>query len=333
MPSEPIAARPLALAIRWWPAWVALNAVVFALALRRQLEVIDEPCSRCVTVFRLDTEQQRALVDAGGSLGEYRALVAGVIVAFGLIAGWLAWMLVRRSRPQVAPVTIGFLFVSVAAIRWTEDAATLDTGWLSPLARIVLIANATAIPILFAIFPDGRWRPRWSRPAVVAFGAWYAGVYLSPLADEVAYGRDPVAGIDALVFLSSLVASFGWQVARYRTSDEGDRRAIRSVVVVLAVVLVVFVPLVVGVRASGDGDPRWHVLRVAFAIAALALLLGAIALAVVREHLWDIDVAVSRAIVYGGLTLSVLMAYGVVVAVVSRSASVEVPPGSVRLRP
>lgn len=320
--------RCIEVAVRCWPAWVVLNVAVFGVALRRQVEVIDDPCDRCVSVFRLDAPQRRALVDAGGSLGQYRLLIAVVVVGFAAIAGWLAWMLVRRSHAEVLPVALGYLLVAVAATRWIEDSATLDTGWISPLARLVLVANYVAVPVLFAIFPDGEWRPRWSRWAVAAIAGWAAAVYLTPLADELAHGQDPVAGIDAAVFLVAVVASFGWQVARYFSSDAVDRRSIRWVMVVLGVVLVVFVPLVVAVRSDAHTDPRWHVLSVAFAVAALALLLGVVALAVVRQHLWDVDVAASRAIVYGGLTLSLLVAYGVVVVVISRTTAIDASPGA-----
>ncbi len=67
--------RCIEVAVRCWPAWVVLNVAVFGVALRRQVEVIDDPCDRCVSVFRLDAPQRRALVDAG-----YRH------------AGWLAFV-------------------------------------------------------------------------------------------------------------------------------------------------------------------------------------------------------------------------------------------------
>ena len=320
--------RRIDLAVRWWPGWVVANLLVFGAALRRQLEVVDDPCDRCVSVFRLDAVQQRALVDAGGSVDQYRFLVAVVIVGFAAVAGWLGWILVRRSHPEVLPVALGYLLVSVAATRWIEDAATLNTGVFAPLARLVLIANALAIPVLFAIFPDGEWRPRWSRWVVAGIGTWATATYLSPMADQLARGMDPVAAIDATVFLAGVALSFGWQVARYRVSDESDRRSIRWVVAALGVVLVVFVPLVLAVRSDVRTDPRWHVLSVGIAVAAFALLLGVIAMAVVRGRLWDVDVAVNRLIVYGGLTLSILVAYGAVVAVISRTATVGVSPGA-----
>lgn len=305
---------------RWWAPWAFVNVVVLVAALREQLDLITAPCSGCPTVLRLTEHQVRDLEAAGGTLGQYKALVVVVVVLFAVSVGWLAWVLVYRSGDDAAAIGIGYLVVSVAAIRWVEDAAMLRTSWLSPLGRTMAVANYVAPLVLFARFPDGRWQPRWSRAACCVIAAWAAAVYLTPLADGLAAGREPVSSIDGAVFLTGLAMIIAWQVARFRSSDADIRRSIRWVVMAAIGALVVFSPLVIAVRLGVEADPRVQLTGVGLAVLTILAILAAATAAIVRHHLWNVDVIVSRVVVYGSSTAVVATAYVLLVWVASRTA-------------
>ena len=306
---------------RWWPAWLALHLVVLGFGLLSQLDLVTDPCKGCPSVFRLSEPQRSALERAGGTVDQFRLLVALVVLAFALGTYWLAAVLVTRSRQETLPILLGYLLVPLGTWRWIEDASLLEV----PLAlaipmRVAAFGNYVAFFVLFAVFPDGKWTPRWARWAVGAIGAWAAAVFLTPLVEDLATGRDPVASIDAVVFLGGLVLVLIWQFRRYRSGDSRVRGAIRWVATALAGVLVVFVPLVLVVRTGADADPRIHAASIGLAVLAFYLVVCAVAVAVVRHRLWDVDVIVNRMVVYGGLTLFILAIYALLVTLVSGPA-------------
>lgn len=83
---------------RWWPAWLALHVLVLTVGLSQQLAVMTKPCNGCPTVIRLSASQRVAPEQAGGTAGQFRLVVALVVLAFAGGTYRLAVVLVRRSR-------------------------------------------------------------------------------------------------------------------------------------------------------------------------------------------------------------------------------------------
>ena len=300
----------------WWPAWLGVHVVGLVVGLASQLRLVTQECPGCPAVFRLSPAQQQALDEAGGTVGQFRMVVAVVILGFAAGTYWLAWVLVRRSRDEVFPVVAGYLLVPLGTWRWIEDAATLEVGGPGgALLRIAGLGNYVAPFALFALFPDGRWRPSWSRWVVAAIAAWSLVLYASPLVEDLARGREPVSSVDGAVFAAGLVLVVAWQVLRYRSGDAEVRAAVRWVATALGAVLVVLVPLIVSIRLGAELDPRLQAATVGLAVLGFYLVVLALAATIVRHRLWDVDVIVNRVIVYGGLTLAILVFYVTLVAV------------------
>lgn len=171
--------------------------------------------------------------------------------------------------------------------------------------------------VLFALFPDGVWRPRWSRWVVGIVGGWALTLEVTPLGDALAAGRDPVTPIDAVVFIGSLVAIVWWQVARFRSSDPSARTQCRWVVAALGLALATFVPVVVAVNIDAGIDPRVHLVALVAVVAAMYVVVFVLAAALLRHQLWNLDVVVNRLLVFGGLSAVILAVYVAVVALVS----------------
>lgn len=300
----------------WWPVWLAVHVVGLLAGLASQLRLVTEECPGCPAVFRLSPAQQQALEEAGGTVGQFRLVVAVVILGFAAGTYWLAWVLVRRSRDEAFPVVAGYLLVPLGTWRWIEDAAILEVGGPGgALLRIAGFGNYVAPFALFALFPDGRWRPSWSRWVVAAIAAWSLVLYASPLMEDLARGREPVSSVDGAVFAGGLVLVVAWQVLRYRSGDAEVRAAVRWVATALAAVLVVLVPLIVSIRLGAEVDARLQAATVGLAVLGFYLVVLTLAATVLRHRLWDVDVIVNRVIVYGGLTLAILVFYVALVAV------------------
>lgn len=306
---------------RWWPVWLAAHVVTLGVGLVGQLRLVTEECRGCPAVFRLSDSQQRALGDVGGTVEQFRVLVALIILAFALGAYWLAWVLVRRSRGERFPVVIGYILVAVGTGRWIEDAAMLGVGGpLGVVLRVAGVGNYAGLIALFALFPDGYWRPRWSRWVVALVTLWALALYTTPMLESLAKGGEPVASIDAIVFLTGMVLAVVWQATRYRSGDGATRAAVRWIATALGCVVVVLVPLVLSLRTAADTDPRLQAVSVGLVILGFFLLLLAVAAAVVRHRLWDVDVIVNRTVVYGGLTVTILVIYVALVTLASGPA-------------
>ena len=183
--------------------------------------------------------------------------------------------------------------------------------------------------LLLLLFPTGRLPSRRWRPVAVAAVAVslvsMAGWALLPPSDNDVTGLFPVGhrapvptslptsdmltGIGLLVGMATIVASLAALVQRYRRARTAEREQIEWVLLAA----LVMVALLAGAGASPD--PAGSLLLGA----AMVPLPVAVAVAIVRHGLWDIDVVFSRALVFALLTSGVLAVYGASVLVLGRT--------------
>jgi signal transduction histidine kinase len=183
--------------------------------------------------------------------------------------------------------------------------------------------------ILPLVFPDGRllsrrWRPAlWAALAFVplcatgnAFSRQHMGSYLGDLPNPYALSAlEPLfatflvlALVCAAVAVSAAAASV---VVRWRRADQVVRQQLKWY---LAVLPLTVAGLVVSVFSVG---PASEAIPADIALSALSGLLtpAAIGVAVLRYRLYEIDVLLNRAVVYGSLTAVVVAVYLAVVGV------------------
>jgi signal transduction histidine kinase len=243
-------------------------------------------------------------------------------LAFGLTGGWLAWV-----QPRL-PVGWTFLAMGVLAAGslvateyglWAlgsdRAAAALWLGnWVWVLA---IIPVAAVVPLLL---PDGRLpSPRW-RPAL-ALGV------LSVLAAASSFAFSSYAST------TPALEAAGLSNPMHLTWIERPAVATATMLLTVAGPLIGVVALVLRWRRSRGVERqqlKWVLLGVAAAVATFAagFVLGptvtslamvplpaAVVVAVLRYGLGDVDVVVSRSLVYGALTVCLLGLYVAVVGV------------------
>ncbi len=257
---------------------------------------------------------QAALHALGLSTGFWMAFnlagTAVVVLPFLVIGGllflrrsgdWYAWF------TSLSLVLFGLQFSGgIPALR----AMNPTVGWLVNLLALPWLALPwLGFYVFFFAFPDGRFVPRWTALWTVALGV----VFFSPLAGNPLY-----AGIVVLAFLSALLA----QVYRYwRVSNATQRSQARWVLYTILLIVLGesvaqgVVPIVLpAVAVEGSAKLVYSLL-----LNGLATLYGllpvSIAIAILRYHLWSIDVIIRRTVTYGLLTAVLLALYfgGVVV--------------------
>ncbi|HYI56988.1 MAG TPA: sensor histidine kinase [Microlunatus sp.] len=246
-----------------------------------------------------------------GSVVAYLLLLEIGTFGLGLVA---VWLLLRRPwsgfRVYVAVVlllhvTVGgsaalLLGAAVPALSWTVALSGL--GWFGLFS-------------LLLVFPDGRFVPRWTRWTVPAWIAVFVGfLTLDP-------NKSPPA-LPALALLALLVIGVVAQVLRYRGEAGSMTREQTQWVLAMLLARVGFV-VVIGIVGLVQPDTAPSAAALVVELAGMgvsylvsALLVLSIAVAVVRHRLFGAEVVASRAVVYGALTVFVLLLYGLLVGVV-----------------
>ncbi len=249
-------------------------------------------------------------------------------VVSGLVGGLIA------SRRPDNPIgwlmsVIGLLFAVVVACsavsRWGLETGSLPEGvgeWISVGANSWVPALGLIGTQLPLRLPDGqllsrRWRT-YSRVTLGLIAASFVAMAIQPgRVEDVAgtanplgvEGSEPVAAVFILVILS-FVGATASLVVRYRRANAHERTQLRwirfgGVVFITVYLVTLLIPGVLGIAEhSTAGD-----VITSFSQAAFSALPMAIGFAVLRNRLYDIDVVINRALVYGALTATLAATY------------------------
>jgi hypothetical protein len=277
-----------------------------------------EVCSDERTVHQPTPEGMRALQDAGLSVHTYALLNVIVDKVFQLV--WFAvgalifW---RRSDDRMALLVSAFL-VSFGPVAVDPTAAytliSSQPAWWLPVRSVDIVGFVSPV-LFFFLFPSGRFVPHWTRWLAVALIINDVPDFLFPQL----YSRWPsLETVSYLVFLGGVVSLVWSQVYRYRrVSSETQRQQSKWVVFGLTLGIAGTFPSQLPVDLSlvgGDTPLTLLLLKVGFALSFMLIPLS-IGVAVLRSHLFDIDVVINRTLVYGSLTATLVALYfgGIVV--------------------
>jgi signal transduction histidine kinase len=281
---------------------------------------------------------------------EVTGLVWGLVVP-SLVAGGLV-LLLRRSRhpigellvltgmaafviPQIVEsVTIG-VFERSGAQAWMWAPV-----WLSRTLVNVGLALATTLVVLL---PDGRFR--YPRERRFIAGAWIVVAFptLMMLSNQFVttseFSFEGLGGIrnglfiealqpygptfaslnalTSLVFLGAIALLF----LRYRAAADRERKQIRWVL--FAGVVVILVGVVPSILADFRAIPppdNSSTVQTVLSTLTIVLLPASVVAAVMEPHWIDVDIVIRRSVVYGALSLVILVVYIAVAASVGVAA-------------
>jgi hypothetical protein len=236
-------------------------------------------------------------------------------------AAGLTWSLLSPLDPWVAQLVRDQRPVPLAA---QVAYVVLQPAWAPA------IACGITLPLL--LLPDGRLRSRRWRPMAVAAVAGpvvviVAGslapeppqeaLFPNPLALDGAAGRVAavVAWAGVALFMASLVAALACLVLRFRAARGIERQQLRWVAAG-ATTMVVTIWVLVPVALSGLAPAVPVVL---FPLASLCVPV-AVAVAMLRYRLWDLDRLVSRTVTYAVVTALLALPYLLILPAVTRLA-------------
>ena len=221
-------------------------------------------------------------------------IVVLAILAFATVGAAVATLRPRNGVGWLC-LAVGLLLVVAGA---PQDLDSYGIPWrvLEPVSSMAwaLITPPLPVTLMLLIFPDGRLPSRrwWAVVAVASagyfltfFGMWKVGIFFSTAA---------------------LLASVAAVVLRWRRSTDQERQQLKWLAYVVALVAVVGLAGLAG----------WRVWTHAYVPTLLVVTAGmglgipaAIAVAVLKYRLYDIDLIINRTLVYGLLTATLVAVY------------------------
>jgi signal transduction histidine kinase len=264
-------------------------------------------------------ELMRAGLAAWGlSTGTFAiAWVTGVTVVAAVFIGVGVLIAVRRPGDRTALLFAAVLVCFGTIWPNTVPAPDWPPALTAATEALAIIGFVGFFGLLF-YFPDGRFVPRWTGWAFAAL-AGHVVVSETLLAYQV---RIPAA-LDLALVVAWVVAGIWAQVHRYRqVSTSAQRQQTKWVAGALVVAVGGFAIVALLGRLQAFAAPRGAVVYAVltmFVFGALFCLVPvAVARAVLRLRLWDIDPLFNRTLVYGGLTVILTAIYAGLVVWIGR---------------
>ncbi len=304
--------------------WVAMSALVVGLAIATLPVAYSEYSTVCVAgsecrpYWRLAPQDVGALRDIGLSVGFYAgySLAAEIIsmLGFWMIGAVIFW---RRSDDRLA-LFFSLMLVAFGALGVVDKSAAVHPA-LGQLGAFVVIFGYVSFFVSFFVFPDGRFVPRWARPLVLVWALYVAALYLAP--NDSAFHPSAWSPLLVVPLVLGLFGSVVFaQIYRYlRVSGPVERQQTKWVVsgltaaIFLAAAMAVPAALSSTLLKPGVSKVFYTLAEATVVSVAMLLIPLSLGIAILRYRLWDIDVIINRALVFGALTAVVIGVYVLVV--------------------
>ena len=300
-------------------AWILVAALalgLFLIGIPAEFTLLHVPCptATCPT-GQLSLSDQHALKGLGLSVDFFAAYTVAMDILFAAVCTVVALLIFwRRSDDRMGLlVSLAMLTFGTATFVFTMQAlAARYPVWETPTSFLHFV-GAASFGLFLYLFPDGRFVPRWTRWVALVWIAWQLPRYFFP---EWYLNPSPYtwhALINTVVWLGAFGTAIYSQGYRYRrTASSAQRQQIKWVVFGISAALTVFVgiSLLLGILARVFTSPgallAYLVGNTLIGYLAMLLIPTSIGFAVLRYHLFDIDLIINRTLVY--VTLTVLLA-------------------------
>jgi hypothetical protein len=292
-----------------WLAWslAALSVMMFVAAIALH-----------VLARSVDSPGEWSTLGAVGRVLSFLPFLAfplvGALVASRRPRNWVGWILLADGLLW----TFGAVLDSYRVYGLARPGSVPFSGAVHALGQWLWVPAVGLFAVyLILLFPDGRLPSRRWRPL-----AWFSGAVMvllsagigKPFGLEqypwVSYALPVVLALLPLCILASAVSL----VLRYRRAGTEVREQIKWVAFAALFVGVQFVIdigaslLLVPMTASGR-EPAWLALLDQVGFIMFAGVPIAVGIAVLKYRLYDIDVIINRALVYGSLTATLVALY------------------------
>jgi signal transduction histidine kinase len=319
-PAKPLRGRSLILARAVWIVVAVLAVSFFVAGIPSEFAMFQTICQPACTTGQLSPAGLHALRDLGLSLDFYAAYAVVLDVVFAAVYGTVAAVIFWRKPADRMALFVSFALLTFGTANFPDTInalATEHSAWWWPVAFLNFL-GAASFGFFLYLFPDGRFVPRWTRWVAFAWIAWQLPKYWFPSWASSDLNSWP-GWLAVTVWAVALGTVVYAQVFRYRrVSNAVQRQQIKWVVFGISAAVMAFLGIAVTLSAfaptpTSSSTVATILVGYALVYAAMLLIPLSIGVAILRQHLWDIDLIINRTLVYGALTASVILLYVLVV--------------------
>jgi hypothetical protein len=276
--------------------WIAVATLTLGLVIAGVVVALDRP-----DLIR-QPSVRAALTQAG--LPDQVVMVVAFLIPIAASAA--TGLLIFSRRPDDgAALLFSLTLITICGVPLrTEWALDRAVPWLQLPIQFVWVLAMFLLLILFFVFPDGRFVPRWT-------GVLAAVAIPAALLVNVSHEQSKASLVlTVLVWLVYWGVGLYAQVHRYRyVSGPAQRQQTKWVALafgltVLFVLFGIFIPMLFVDTAS-----TWFVWALPALMLVFFLFPASVAVAILRHHLYDIDRLLSRTLTYGALSLVLGIVY------------------------
>jgi class 3 adenylate cyclase len=279
-----------------------------------------------------------AIVLAGVPSAVLNGIPLLVYLPYALVG---ALLVIRRPRNPIGWLLVGVGWALLAGFgRVPATAESLRTGTASPLVMLMAWQQGWSwlgafglFVVITVIFPAGRLPiGRWRGIGLATIiGAWLAIalISLAPVISVVSSdGSGPITianpaasvipeplfswlakttPVAIVILLAALLIGAASMIVRARGARGLERQQVRWLVAALSAVALTIVYTFIVSGLFGDALPEIALLPLIITFIAVPISVG---VAVLRYRLYEIDTIINRTVLYGGVTLALLAAFG-----------------------
>jgi hypothetical protein len=223
-----------------------------------------------------------------------------ICLVLGLVIFWR-----KSSEPMAWLASLALIFIGTSNIWYTflgEHSPWPIAGRLFDDVAFILLL------LFFALFPTGRFVPRWTRVLPIIYAIYGLLPLLFPHVLHIVG-----FGIGTVIWVGSIISIAAAQVYRYRkVSTLLERQQTKWVVLGLTTTVLIAIGselLAMLFPPLGQPGSFYTLFLSDISTGCVILIPISVALAILRSRLWDIDVIINRTLVYGTLTVLLTLVY------------------------
>jgi hypothetical protein len=300
-PDTRLRGRRLILARVVWVAVVTLIVVPFLARLPAYYTALQTVCTGALCGSAQPTpDSAQAIQRLGLSVGAYAAFTFALTLALAFVCFAVSAVIFWRKSDDWMALLVALAVVATVTLNG-NDVYGMNSAW-GVLSFVLFVLGTSVYVLVLALFPDGRFVPRWTRWLLPCWAVAALLSFMSPM-------------VYTLVWYAALVLLVIAQVYRHRSTPDPLQRQQGKWLLFsgcVAVIIIVGIPVPLYLFPSLGQAGSFYLLLITPAYLVLSLIFPiCIGLAILRFRLYDIDIIIHRTLVYSTLTVLLAVIYEV----------------------